>query len=107
MCSPSTVANVRHRFNRAGLQAALYDKPRPGQKPKVTGEVEARLVMLACSDPPPGHTRWSLRLLADQMVELEIVDSISHVTVGQVLKKTKSSRGVASHGALGVRQRTM
>ena len=107
MCSPSTVANVRHRFNREGLQAALYDKPRPGQKPKVTGEVEARLVMLACSDPPPGHTRWSLRLLADQMVELEIVDSISHVTVGQVLKKTKSSRGVASHGALGVRQRTM
>jgi len=107
MCSPSTVANVRRRFNREGLRAALYDKPRPGQKPKVTGEVEAQLMVLACSKPPPGHARWTLRLLAEQMVELEIVDSISHVTVGQVLKKTKSSRGVAARGALGVHQRTM
>jgi transposase len=93
LCSPSTVANVRHRFNRSGLQAALYDKPRPGQKPKVTGDLEAKLTMLACSQPPAGHARWTLRLLAEYMVELEYIDYISHVTVGEVLKKTKLSLG--------------
>jgi len=89
LCSPSTVANVRHRFNQEGLQAALYDKPRPGQKPKVTGDIEAKLTMLACSQPPEGHARWTLRLLADRMIELEYIDYISHVTVGEVLKKTR------------------
>jgi len=89
LCSPSTVAHVRHRFNQEGLQAALYDKPRPGQKPKVTGDIEAKLTMLACSQPPAGHARWTLRLLADRMIELEYIDYISHVTVGEVLKKTR------------------
>jgi len=93
LCSPSTVANVRRRFNRSGLQASLYEKPRPGQRPKVTGDVEAKLTMLACSDPPEGHTRWTLRLLANRMIKLEYIDYISHVTVGEVLKKTKLSLG--------------
>lgn len=89
LCSPSTVAHVRHRFNQEGLQAALYDKPRPGQKPKVTGDIEAKLTMLACSQPPEGYARWTLRLLAERMIELEYIDYISHVTVGEVLKKTR------------------
>lgn len=93
LCSPSTVAHVRHRFKQSGMQAALYDKPRPGQKPKVTGDLEAKLTMLACSQPPEGHVRWTLRLLANRMIELEYIDYISHVTVREVLKKTRLSLG--------------
>jgi hypothetical protein len=93
MCSPGTVCNVKRRYLSGGLGEALYDKPRPGGKPKITGEVEAHLIALACSDPPKGQARWTLRLLADQLVELELVESISHVAVGAVLKKTNSSPG--------------
>jgi transposase len=93
MVSYGTVSNVKKRYFAGGLQGALYDKPRPGAKPKVDGEVEAHLIALACSDPPEGYERWTLRLLADKLVALEVIDSISHVTVGEVLKKTKSSRG--------------
>jgi hypothetical protein len=75
------------------MHAALYDKPRPGAAPRFTGEVEAQLTMLACSQPPAGHARWTLRLLADQMIELGYVEYISHVTVRELLKKTNSSRG--------------
>jgi len=93
LCSKSTVGNVRRRFLTGGLPSALYDKGWPGAKPKFTDEVEAKLTMLACSDPPDGAARWTLRLLADRMVELGYVDSISHVTVRELLKKTNSSRG--------------
>ena len=61
--------------------------------PKLTGEVEAKLTMLACSEPPQGHARWTLRLLANQMVELGYIDEVSHVTVREWLKKTNSSLG--------------
>jgi hypothetical protein len=71
----------------------LYEKPRPGAKPKIDGEVEAHLVALACSAPPEGYDRWTLRLLADRLVSLEIIDSISHVAVGEVLKKMNLSLG--------------
>jgi transposase len=87
------VQNVRHRFQQAGLKAALYDQPRPGQKPKLTGELEAQLTLLACSQPPEGHAHWTLRLLADQLIELDYIEYVSHVTVGEWLKKTHSSLG--------------
>jgi len=87
LCSQKTVVNVRQRYVEAGLEAALYDKPRPGQPPKLTGEVEAHLTLLACSDPPEGYGRWTMRLLADKLVELEIVEEISHVAVWERLKK--------------------
>jgi hypothetical protein len=87
LCCKNTVRNVRRRFLSGGLQAALSDKGWPGASPKFTGEVEAKLVMLACSEPPEGAARWTLRLLADKMVELHYVDSMSHVTVGEILKK--------------------
>lgn len=93
MCSQRTVANVRRRFLAGGLQSALHDKERPGRVGKLTGEVEAKLTMLACSQPPEGAARWTLRLLADKMVELGYVDSISHVSVHERLKKTNCSRG--------------
>jgi hypothetical protein len=73
---------------------ALNDKGWPGATPKFTGEVEAQLTMLACSDPPEGDARWTLRLLADQMIELGYVEYISHVTVRDLLKKTGLSLGV-------------
>jgi hypothetical protein len=93
LCSMSTVRNVKRNYLSGGIEAALYEKPRPGAEPIFTGEVEAQLTMLACSEPPLGHARWSLRLLADRMVELTYVESISHVTVGTILKKMNYSLG--------------
>lgn len=93
MVSQGTVSNTKQRYFDGGLERALYERPRPGARPKIDGEVEARLITLACTAPPDGHAHWTLRLLADKLVELELVESISHVAVGNALKKTKSSRG--------------
>jgi transposase len=92
--SRSTVERVRHRFANQGHAAALrayrpYLRP-PG---KLDGAAEAKVVMLACSPPPPGRARWTLRLLARQLVELEVVESVSYETVRTTLKKTRSSHG--------------
>lgn len=89
-CGTATVERVRQRFVEEGLELALspYRTPRREYLPKLDGEQEARLIALACSQPPEGRVRWTLRLLADAMVELEMVDSISHETVRQTLKKT-------------------
>lgn len=92
-CSVSTVFSIRRRYAQGGLPGALQDKGWPGAKPKLTGELEAQLTLLACSQPPPGHARWTLRLLANQLVELGYIESVSHVTVREWLKKTNSSRG--------------
>jgi transposase len=97
-CSKSTVSNVRLRFLNEGLEAALYDKPRPGRAPKITGDIEAQMTVLACSNPPQGCARWTVRLLADQMVEVGLVDSIHYTTVGERLKKTNSSPGKSNPG---------
>jgi hypothetical protein len=89
-CHRNTVGNVRRRFVAGGLPAALYHKLLPPRAPKkLTGEVEAHLIALACSAPPEGQQRWTLRLLADRLVALGLVDSISHVAVGARLKKTR------------------
>lgn len=90
-----TVERVRERFVEQGLDAALVRKrqDRPSRERKLDGHAEARLVALACSDPPQGRAGWTLRLLADKLVELDVVPSISTETVRQVLKKTNSSRG--------------
>ena len=93
-CSASTARRTRRRFCAAGLQAALTEQPRPGAPPKLTGDLEAKLFMLACSEPPAGQARWSLRLLADRMVELGYVESISHVAVRDHLKRGSSSPGM-------------
>ena len=91
--SPSTVERTRRRFVEGGLERALNESPRPGGKRKLTGKQEAYLVALACSDPPEGKKRWSMQLLADRLVELEIVEEISDETVRRTLKKGTLSRG--------------
>jgi len=93
--SPVTVSRICRRFVLEGQDSAraIQEKPRPGQTPKITGEVEANLLMLACSAPPAGKERWTLRLLAEELVRLEVVEDLSHVAVYQALKKTKSSPG--------------
>ena len=99
MVGPSTVSRVRRRFVEEGMESALNERLRPGQRRKLNGTQEAHLVAVACSSAPQGHTRWTLRLLADQVVKLEFTDSISRETVPQVLKKTNSSRGRRRPGA--------
>ena len=91
--SRATVYNIRRRFATEGLDVSLREKPRPGKKPKVTARVEAKLCSIVCSDPPPGRSRWTLRLLADRLVELELVDNISHTAVADTLKKMNLSLG--------------
>ena len=92
--NPATVARVRVRYVAAGLDAAVSRKPPARQyHRRLDGEQEARLVALTCSAPPEGHKRWTLRLLAERMVELAVVETVSYETVRQALKQTGSSRG--------------
>ena len=93
LTSVSTVERTRKRFVEGGLERALNESPRPGGKRKLTGKQEAYVVALACSDPPEGKKRWSMKLLADRLVELEIVEEISDETVRRTLKKGTLSRG--------------
>ena len=87
--SQPTVSRVRKQYVEEGLQAALNRRPPTREyHRKLDGEQEARLVALACSEPPEGQARWSLRLLADKMVELDVVEEISYQTVRRTLKKT-------------------
>ncbi|GAB5494874.1 MAG: hypothetical protein Phog2KO_50890 [Phototrophicaceae bacterium] len=85
--SRPTVERIRKRFVEGNLEKGLYDDPRPGSKTKLDGRAEAELIALVCSDAPDGHEKWSLRMLADKLVELDVVEGISHETVRQVLKK--------------------
>jgi hypothetical protein len=89
-----TVDRVKKKFIEEGLEASLERRPTSRiYGTKTDGDVEAKLVTLCCSEPPKGFAKWSLRLLADKMVELNYVESISHVTVRSVLKKTNLSLG--------------
>lgn len=91
---PTTVARVRKLYVTEGLESALHRKaPDRVYRRKLDGEQEARLVAVACSEPPSGQKRWSLRLLADKLVELEVVETVSYETVRQTLKQTSSNRG--------------
>ena len=93
-CHRLTVANTRRRFLDGGIPAVLDEKPMgPSAPVKMTGEVEAQLTLLACSDPPIGQARWTVRLLADKIVALGVVEELSYVTVSRTLKKMKSNPG--------------
>jgi transposase len=93
MANSNTVRNVRQRFVERGLEAALERKKQsaPSRKRILDGEKEARLLAIGCSEPPEGQVRWTLHMLADEMVRLKIVDGVSYETVRRTLKKTKSS----------------
>jgi transposase len=99
-CHRNTVSNVRQRFVEGGFEAALERKKqeRPSRTPILDGEGEARLIAIACSPPPQGRARWTLKMLADRLVELEVVESISGQTVRRRLKKTRPNRTCASAG---------
>ena len=91
---PATVARVRRAFVAAGLNAALERKRPDRVYPRVLdGAAEAHLVAVACSDPPTGRERWTLRLLADELVRLEVVPAVSYETVRRTLEQTRSSHG--------------
>jgi transposase len=94
----ATVERTRQRFVEANLEA-LNELPRPGGQRKLSGKQEAHLIAVACTPAPSGQTRWTLPLLADQVVELGFADSIARETVRQVLKKTRSHPGCTSSGA--------
>ena len=88
--TPTTVQNVRASYCGKGLEATIHRKKRetPPVPAKVTGEVEAHVIALACGEPPEGYAKWTLRLLANKTVELGYIDSISHATIRTILKKT-------------------
>jgi len=89
----ATVERTRKRCVEEGVEAALRERPRPGAARLLSGKQEAHLVALACSDPPAGHTCWTLKMLADKVVAIEMVPFISDETVRRVLKNRRSSRG--------------
>ena len=90
--TPQTVFNVKRRYFDGGLQAALFDQPRSGRPVEIDGQQRAKITALACSTPPAGRARWTLRLLADKGVELGYCESLSHTTARKILKKINSSR---------------
>jgi len=101
-----TVMRVRQKFAAEGLDAALHrQKPTGRQYRKLDGAAEASLVALTCSEPPAGQARWTMRLLADKLVELEVVESIDPATVCRTLQKTTSSRGSSGSGSSRRRRR--
>lgn len=93
--SIATVERIRQRFVEQGLEAALGRKKpdRPSRPRKLDGQAEARLIALACSAPPEGRKEWTMQLLADKLVEVQVVDAVCDETVRRALKKTRSSRG--------------
>ncbi len=96
--SPRTVARVRERWVRDGFAVALHGRPHPGSRPKLSSAQEARLIALACTPAPAGRSRWSVRLLAERVVELAEVPPVSRELVRTTLKKTGSNRGAANGG---------
>ena len=94
------VGKLRKRFVEDGLQAAL-ERKKPEKPPnvKIDGEAEAKIIALTCSEPPEGRCRWTLKLLADKVVELGILESISDHGIGDLFKKTKLSHGYRNNGA--------
>ena len=89
--SMATVERIRRKYVKEGLEGALNERPRSGRPPGISGEARAKITALACSEAPEGFGQWSLRLLADKAVELNFVESISHESVGVILKKTRSN----------------
>jgi DNA-binding CsgD family transcriptional regulator len=95
-CAPMTASSTRERWVK---EKRLEDLPRKGSNPMLDGKQESLLIALACSEAPEGRAEWTMQLLADRLVELKVVDSISDETVRRTLKKTSSSRGKKNSGA--------
>jgi transposase len=96
--SATTLERLRRRFVEEGLEASLRERPRPGARPKLGPKEQAFVVALACTKPPEGRHRWTMQLLADRVVELELVPDISDEAIRRLLKRTSSSRGSTRSG---------
>ena len=94
----ATVERIRRRFVEEGLEASLRERPRPGARPKLGPKERAFVVALACTKPPEGRHRWTMQMLADRLVELEMVPDITDEAIRLLLKRTSSSRGSRSSG---------
>lgn len=92
--SRSTIAGVAKRFVMEGMETALGRKEQKNRYRKVTGDVEARICTIACSEPPQGVSRWTMQAIADELIRLEVVDYITDSTICEVMKKTKSNHGL-------------
>lgn len=92
--SRNTIASVAKRFVMEGMEAALGRKEQKNRHRKVTGDVEARICTIACSNPPEGASRWTMQAIANELIRLEVVDYITDSTVCEVMKKTKLNRGL-------------
>jgi hypothetical protein len=95
----ATIAGIAKRFVYEGVEAALGRRKHDNYHRKMTGEVEAKLCAIACSDPPDGYSRWTMQMIADELIRLEVVDYITDTTVCEVMKKTKLNRGELRSGA--------
>jgi len=103
-----SIGNLRRRFVEKGLEAALgREKREVAPRIKIDGDTEAKIVALTCSDAPDGRSQWTLRLLADKVVELGIMESVSHTAIADCLKKTKLNHGYRSNGASPSRQQSL
>ena len=94
----ATLERLRRRFVEEGLEASLRERPRPGARPKLGPKERALVVALACTKPPEGRHRWTMQMLADRLVELELVPDITDEAIRLLLKRTSSSRGCTSSG---------
>ena len=103
-----SIGNLRRRFVEKGLEAALgREKREVAPRIKIDGEIEAKIVALTCSKAPEGYSEWTLRLLADKVVELGIMESVSHTAIGDCLKKTKLNHGYRNSGVYQNRQQSL
>lgn len=103
-----SVGNLRRRFVEKGIESALGRESRATPpRIKIDGETEAKIIALTCSEAPDGRSQWTLRLLADKVVELGIMESVSHTAIGDCLKKTKLSHGYKKNGAFPNRQQNL
>ena len=100
-----TVHRICNRYAEEGLQASLEEKPRPGAIPKITGEIEAKIMLLACSEPPKGAARWTLSLLKNQVVAEGLLPSVGRTTLGDRLKKMRPNPGRSNGTAFPKRTR--
>ena len=95
-----TIVQIKKRYSQEGLDSAINEKPRSGAPIKIDGTIEAQVTLIACSEPPEGRSSWTLQLIADKLVELEVVDSISAMSIQRTLKKVKPSPGKRFDGVL-------
>jgi transposase len=92
------VNRIRKRYFQEGLDSAINEKPRSGAPPKIDGTIEVQVTLLACSQPPEGRSSWTMQLLADRLVELEVIESVSAMSIHRTLKKAKPSPGRGFNG---------